>query len=306
MINNLIFWGVRGSFPISSRDMLVYGGNTSCLSLQLDEDTVLVFDAGSGFKNLGENIVKTYKNNPPEIHVLVSHFMWDHIMGIPFFKPLDMPGAKIFFYSAKRDDHFSLKEIFTVQHSRDYFHVDFVELAAHLVFYSVQCYQPFKIKNALITPVVLNHADITYGYIVEFQGKKIAYICDTAPFHTSFLGTLPNPKYSEKKYMNYIGNRLVELMKGASIVYVDAHFSESEYKDKHHWGHSTPEYMIKLCNICGVTNLFLGHHAPEHNDEFVDKMIADAKKINQNPGLRIFGAKENMTIKIVNENTTHV
>lgn len=298
IVNNLIFWGVRGSFPIASRDMIRYGGNTSCISLQLDEDNILVLDAGSGLKNLGEKILSTYKDKLPELHILISHFMWDHIMGVPFFKPLYKQGCKINFYSAERDDH-SLKEIFSVQHSRDYFHIDFVELDAHLDFYGVRNYESFRIKNAIITPVRLNHADITFGYIVEFLGKKIAYIMDTAPFTTAFLGTLPNPKYSETKYLNYIYQQLIKYVKDSNIVIIDAHFTLDEYKDKHHWGHSTPDHALDLCNKCNVRNLFLSHHAPEHTDDFIDKMVKETQAKNKNPNLRIFGAKENMTIKIM-------
>lgn len=301
MTKNLIFWGVRGSFPISSRDMIKYGGNTSCISLQLDDDNLLIIDAGSGIKNLGDSILKNYEKKMPRIHILVSHFMWDHIMGIPFFKPIYNKDTHIHFYSAKRSDGMTLKEIFSVQHSRDYFHIDFVEIDARLHFHTVDSYKPFRIQNAVVTPVVLNHADITYGYIIKVFGKKIAYLNDTAPFHTEFLGSLPNPKYSKTKYLNYIKEQLFKYMDGSNIVCIDAHFSENEYSDKHNWGHSTPDYAVEICNKCGVQNLFLCHHAPEHDDETIDKLVEHARKINKNPGMNIFGAKENMTIKIITQ-----
>ncbi len=298
MVNNLIFWGVRGSFPIASPDLIKYGGNTSCISLQIDEDTIIVFDAGSGLKNLGDTMARQYKNKLPEIHILISHFMWDHIMGIPFFRPLYKNRGRINIYSAYREDHFSLKEIFAVQHSRDYFHVDFIELPAVLNFYSIKAYHPFRIKNAIITPVVLNHADITYGYIVDFKGQRIAYVCDTAPFHTQFLGTLPNPKFNEMKYLNYIREKLFDELFRADIVYFDAHFTYDEYKDKHHWGHATPDYALKVCQECEVYNLFLGHHAPEHNDEKMDEIVKITQEKNQDQYLKVFGAREKMTVKI--------
>ncbi len=299
MINNLIFWGVRGSFPIAANDLIKYGGNTSCISLQIDEDTIIVFDAGSGLKNLGTQIAKQYKGKLPEIHLLISHFMWDHIMGIPFFRPLYKKKGNINIYSAYREDHFSLKEIFAVQHSRDYFHVDFIELPARINFYSIKAYHPFRIKSAIVTPVVLNHADITYGYIVDFKGKRIAYICDTAPFHTQFLGTLPNPKFNDMKYLAYIREKLFYELYRADIVYFDAHFNMEEYTGKHHWGHATPDYALEVAQECEVYNLFLGHHAPEHNDDFMDKLVKQIKGKNTDPYLNVFGAKENMTVKIV-------
>jgi phosphoribosyl 1,2-cyclic phosphodiesterase len=297
MISNLIFWGVRGSFPIASREMIKYGGNTSCLSLQLDADTILVFDAGSGLKNLGDQILKTYKNSIPEIHVLVSHFMWDHIMGIPFFAPLNTKDAKIHFYSPERDDHLQLKDIFSLQHSRDYFHVDFVELAGNLSFNSVGNYKPFKIGSAKITPVRLNHADITYGYIVEFLGKKIAYITDTAPFENEYLGSLPNPKYSKAKYMAYLYDNLKNHLMKCDILYIDSHWQYEEYKLKHNWGHSYPEFALLLASECKIKNVFLTHHAPEHSDVFIDKMVSEASM--RAGSIRVIGAKENMMVKIV-------
>src|SRR5437764_3476689 len=79
------FWGVRGSTPTPQPENMRYGGNTACVEVRVD-DTLYIFDCGTGFRNLGKHL--TSGPGPVEAHVFISHFHWDHIQGIPFFTPL--------------------------------------------------------------------------------------------------------------------------------------------------------------------------------------------------------------------------
>lgn len=44
-------WGARGSIPVSGRQYLYYGGNTTCLEIRTKDDEILIVDAG--VKKLG-------------------------------------------------------------------------------------------------------------------------------------------------------------------------------------------------------------------------------------------------------------
>ncbi len=57
------FWGVRGSIPTPGREYLKYGGNTPCIEVRCG-DTLLIFDAGTGLKNLGEHLNNEFGVNP--------------------------------------------------------------------------------------------------------------------------------------------------------------------------------------------------------------------------------------------------
>ncbi len=48
------FWGVRGSIACASPQHVVYGGNTSCIEVLLD-DMPIILDAGTGIRMLGKD-----------------------------------------------------------------------------------------------------------------------------------------------------------------------------------------------------------------------------------------------------------
>ena len=74
------FWGVRGSFTTAQADVLRYGGNTSCVSVSI-ADQILVLDAGSGVRLLGQELTKAVR----EIYFVLTHLHRDHVEGFPFF-----------------------------------------------------------------------------------------------------------------------------------------------------------------------------------------------------------------------------
>ena len=96
------FWGVRGSTPTPQAENLRYGGNTSCVEVRIN-DQIYIFDCGTGFRVLGRELEREFGDRPFAAHVFVSHFHWDHIQGIPFFRPLyDSPNSQFFFHSSSR------------------------------------------------------------------------------------------------------------------------------------------------------------------------------------------------------------
>src|ERR1700716_2766636 len=98
------FWGVRGSTPTPQAENMRYGGNTSCVEVRVGEQ-LYIFDCGTGFRVLGQQLQDAFaaKKRPLSAHVVVSHFHWDHIQGIPFFRPLyDNPNSQFSFHSSSR------------------------------------------------------------------------------------------------------------------------------------------------------------------------------------------------------------
>jgi len=98
----LKFWGVRGSTPTPQAENLRYGGNTSCVEVRFG-DSIYIFDCGTGFRVLGHQLESEFGERPFSAHVFVSHFHWDHIQGIPFFRPLyDNPNTQFSFHYSSR------------------------------------------------------------------------------------------------------------------------------------------------------------------------------------------------------------
>lgn len=85
-------WGARGSTPVSGREYLRYGGSTTCIELRTKDDEIIIIDAGSGIRKLGNRLLKENRN---EYSILFTHAHWDHVLGFPFFKPVYVKGTRI-------------------------------------------------------------------------------------------------------------------------------------------------------------------------------------------------------------------
>ncbi len=84
------FWGTRGSLASAGPETARYGGNTACVEVRGDDGTVLVLDAGSGIRRLGDRL-----DGMRRIDVLLTHLHMDHIQGLGFFAPLFRPDLDI-------------------------------------------------------------------------------------------------------------------------------------------------------------------------------------------------------------------
>ena len=78
-------WGSRGSIPVSGAEYLKYGGDTTCMEIHSDSGEIIIVDAGTGIRRLGNHLMK---ENLLKYHFIFTHAHWDHLMGFPFFKPL--------------------------------------------------------------------------------------------------------------------------------------------------------------------------------------------------------------------------
>src|SRR5215472_1395899 len=115
------FWGVRGSTPTPEIQNLAYGGNTSCVEVRSDDNEVLILDGGSGVRRLGQSLLDEFKDCRLSINMLLTHFHWDHIQGIPFFLPLYRQDNEMNFYAARSLG--PLRERLHGQMSKPYFPV---------------------------------------------------------------------------------------------------------------------------------------------------------------------------------------
>ena len=249
----LTFWGVRGSIPTPTAENLGHGGNTACLSIDCG-DSILILDAGSGIRPLGRQLLT--RPTLPEIHLLFTHFHWDHIQGLPFFDPLYRPDARITLYSFHTPE--DLRSILAGQMTAPYFPVDFQLVAEHLQFRQLQN-TTTTLAGLTVQCFDLHHPQRSQGYRIRNGSRSLVIATDHEHGDPA------------------ADARLSAIAQGADLLVYDAQYTPLEYEKRQGWGHSTWHDAVSVAREAGIPQLVLFHHDPAHNDATLDTILAEAQ-----------------------------
>jgi phosphoribosyl 1,2-cyclic phosphodiesterase len=268
------FWGVRGSTPTPQPENLRYGGNTSCVEVRLS-DRLFIFDCGTGFRPLGQQLHRESAGQAIHAHIFVSHFHWDHIQGIPFFVPLYDNAENCFsFHSSSRTR--ALNRVMEEQMAAPYFPVGLSEMKAQRGFYEME---PGRVAldDVMIEATWLNHPQGCMGFRLETTDGVLVYATDNEPGDAGF------------------DKNLRQLASGADVLIYDAQYLPEEYQArKRGWGHSHWREAVNVVMESGAQQLVLFHHDPDHDDACIDRLVEEAR--NYYPQVR--AAAEGMEIKL--------
>jgi phosphoribosyl 1,2-cyclic phosphodiesterase len=303
---NVRFWGVRGSIPVPGPHTNRYGGNTSCVEIEADGCAPIIIDAGTGIRRLGKELAtREFRDGRGTAHLLISHTHWDHIQGLPFFSPLYTRGNRLHLYARRRDTH--LRAVFASQTDGPYFPVSLDELRADVEFHELGDSHSFEIGPARVRCTRLNHPWIALAYRIDVDGRSVVYASDTAPFSDilfehEFIGQPPAPGEAidpdKAVALGAMRDALVDLCRGVDLLIYDTQFTPEEYRQKPHWGHSTPDDAISVAREAGVRQLCLYHHAPHRTDDEQDAILAAYRAGVSGTGLDLVAAQEGMTIRV--------
>ena len=267
------FWGTRGSIPAPGRSTLRYGGNTSCVEVRTDSGELLIFDGGTGARELGLALAKA---GPVRAHVFIGHTHADHIQGLPFFVPAFLPGSHLTIYGPAGIDR-SFPHAMSGQMDYAYFPVPFQELPARLDFEELG-EGAFSIGSTRVQAQYLNHTAPCLGYRVEAGGAALVYATDHEPHaFPCWRPDRPDGSYAPDALLHPGDAGHAELLRDADLVIHDSQYTAAEYPAKHGWGHSPIEYVVDLALVGGVRRLALFHHDPTRDDEAVDGLLAAAR-----------------------------
>lgn len=281
------FWGTRGSLAKPGPSTVRYGGNTSCVQLISAGGTLIVIDCGTGGHELGAHLARQGK--PVRGHMLISHTHWDHIQGIPFFAPFFIPGNKWDLYAPQGFGD-SLRDALAGQMEFTYFPVTPDAFAAEIKYNSLS-EGSFRIDDITIRTRYLNHPALTLAYRIEADGVAIVYACDHEP-HSRALASAEGPIDGQDR-------QHADFLAGADLVIHDAQYTAEEYEPKIGWGHSTHEYVVRICDAVGVKRLALSHHDPMRSDDALDALVArDRANLSEGSILDVFGAAEGMVLDL--------
>lgn len=274
------FWGVRGSHAAPFPTHLNVGGNTSCVEIRQDNH-VLVCDAGTGIIPFGNEILR--QDNIRELMIILTHYHWDHVCGLPFFVPAFHPEWHISFFGPG-DDRGEIKKHVSAQMRAPYFPVGTESWLAKVDYLSPHAH---GLKHGPISIQYSNvhHPGATYGYRILVNGKSVIYISDN---ECKFIEKSVNkllPELNEEEQSLY--NDMVqeehlselELIKNADILIHDAQYTPEDYEKKRGWGHSCYIDTINMAIDAGVRELYLYHHDPTYDDRAISVIHEKAMRI---------------------------
>ena len=272
------FYGVRGSTPTPGKNTLIFGGNTSCVYICLENGHDVILDSGTGIIELGDRLEKT--QHP--INILLTHNHWDHIQGFPYFKPIFQINRKIDIVSGEIDG--DDKRAVLTQMSGSTHPVKFQQLPADISVHVEQSKKPnFEIPGFKINTQRLNHPDGGTAYCLMAEGKKVAYVTDNE---------LNSPDVKNTSWQQWL-----EFIADADMLIHDAQYIEADLPLKLGWGHSTFAEVARLACEAKVKSLYIISHDPARTDNELlheEKMLQTAYKGK----LNIFCAREGTIVDL--------
>jgi phosphoribosyl 1,2-cyclic phosphodiesterase len=288
---NIKFWGTRGSIPVPGESTIRYGGNTPCVEIRTKDDSLIILDAGSGIRELGNQLISN--KDLSEINIFLTHYHWDHIQGIPFFTPIYKPDYKINFYGI-RDNGRSVEELLKRQMEHAYFPIKLDEINKNLSYCEITSNSTYEIKGLTIETFLTNHPSKTVTLKITEGDRSFVYMTDN---EINLEGKDDMQTNDELRNHNL---SLINFCAGADYLLHDAMYDEEEVFRKKGWGHSSNKSLARFAALAGIKNLILFHYSPEYNDEKIDQIISETQMVldTLEVGIKCIGSKEGLEIII--------
>ena len=262
------FYGVRGSVPVCDPAYAEFGGDTTCFHLDVahkpeGKHVHVIFDAGTGIRQLGKDILAG--KHPSSDHVLLqfSHFHWDHIQGLPFFAPAYVPSQKIAFYSPHHEvvSGESFRDVMAQQMQPTFFPIQLERMGADMDFYTNEAFvEKLSMGRQVTMRTHLNpHPGGAYSFRLDGYGRSLAIVTD----------------YEHGETVN---EDLVEFVRGVDLLVHEAQYTDTELPERRGWGHSSYGQAMEVAERAGVGQLYFTHHDPDHDDAFLREVEAECQR----------------------------
>ncbi|BEP29160.1 MBL fold metallo-hydrolase [Helicovermis profundi] len=232
-------WGVMGSCPGGKKELLEYGSNTSSVTI-MNNNTLVIFDCGSGIVGLGHSDIDFTKFK--KIVIFITHYHYDHIIGMPFFSLFYNPNLNISIY-APRFQGLNSKDVLSMLFKEPFLPMNINQLKANIEYNNIEDYDTVKVNDLEIDKFRTDHPGINYAYRVKKDNHIFSYITDL-------------------EHSKEIDESLIEFVRNSTNIYYDSNFTDEEkYLPRYEgWGHSSHSKGIKLMFDSNSKNIYLGHH----------------------------------------------
>lgn len=269
------FWGVRGSIPSPGPETVRVGGNTPCVEIRTPDNDLLILDAGTGIRLLGEQIEREGSGRVIG-HIFLSHTHWDHIQGLPFFAPSRRRGNRFTIMGEKRVDE-QLEQILAAQYVDTYLPFSLGELEADILIKEIRDNETVVVgEHTLTTARRLAHPGGVFAYRIQWRDTVVVYATD-----------LRHP-------LDRLDEGLVEFARDADLLIHDAHFRPQEVALFPDWGHSSWLQAVQVAESARVKRLALFHHKPSASDDELEAIEGEAQ--SQFAGLLLSRERETIDL----------
>jgi phosphoribosyl 1,2-cyclic phosphodiesterase len=252
----ITFWGTRGSIAAPGRDTVVYGGNTTCVEITLSSGRTVVIDAGTGIRALGDSLLQ--RHSPLNMHLLITHIHWDHVMGFPFFAPLFRENSHIVVDGFGRGME-GLKRVFSSNYVDGTWPIRFDDLKARIEHTQQFRRDHLALDGTRIRSHRLQHPQGGLGFSFKEETGTFIFLTDNELREDAWVGT------GFKDFVRFC--------RGADVLVHDCQYLPEEMNIRRGWGHSDVDSVARLAQEAGVKKLLLFHHDPWRTDAAVSKMI---------------------------------
>lgn len=253
-------WGSRGSIPVSGKEYIKYGGDTTCIEIRTKNDEIIIVDAGTGIRRLGNQLLKEGRS---EYHLIFTHAHWDHLMGLPFFKPLYRSDSELLTYRCPFPGKY-VENMISKTLSPPNFPVKYSDISAKIS-YQEGCPVEFNIGTVTVQPIRLSHPNGGSGYKFTEDGKTFVFLTDNE------LGFIHPGGAEPEEY--------VDFSQGVDLLFHDAEYTQKEYESTVEWGHSTFNDALELATKAGVKKLGLFHLNQDRTDDDMDEIVTKCNQL---------------------------
>lgn len=269
------FWGVRGTLAAPGNQFRRTGGNTICAEVQCG-GRVLIFDAGTGIRELGSRLVE--QSRIRRLDLMFTHVHYDHIEGLPFFAPFFSPEFSIDVWMGSLDGSTGTEDAVKGLMRRPYFPVGPEVFSARVRYREVKRSAALDLGDGIVVRTApMHHPGGATGYRVEYEGRSFAFITDT------------------EHVPGKMDANVVELVRNCDLFAYDASFTDEELPDFAGYGHSTWEEALRIRKKAQAGAVLALHHMPFRTDDEVDAIEVAMRKSHSASGC----AREGMTIRLM-------
>ncbi|MEO7965453.1 MAG: MBL fold metallo-hydrolase [Gemmatimonadaceae bacterium] len=284
------FWGTRGSCPSPGPETAKFGGNTTCLEVVTDNGDLVILDAGTGIRELGNALVARAEGAQIRGDLFFSHAHWDHIQGLPFFTPAFQSANHFTLWGSPAMES-SLEVVLRQQMSPVVFPVAFDQLSARMEFCQIER-RVQTAKSYTMRTITVRHPGSALGFRMSPDGDE----------NRSVIFIPDNELDRDGDHADSASSRdaLVDFARGAKVLIHDAMYTGTEYMDHRGWGHSSYRDAVDFAIAAEVETLVLFHHEPDRSDDALNTQIELCYEMvrERNGAVKILAAAEGMEIDV--------